>query len=78
MCPLWDQKQEVLPHVFCTGSISESESHMALELEILKKKKILKKKITLKANPAVDTKQNQTLENVHPLISHIALICSVK
>lgn len=31
---------------------------MALELEILKKKKILKKKITLKANPAVDTKQN--------------------
>lgn len=31
---------------------------MALELEILKKKKLKKKKITLKANPAVDTKQN--------------------
>lgn len=77
MCPLWDQKQEAVPHVFCTGSISESALHMALELEILKEKKG-EEKNTLKANTAVDTKQSQSLENVHPLISHIALICSVK
>lgn len=61
---------------------SESSLHMTLELKILKgeKRRAKKKKRTpLKlVSPAVDRKQNSTLENVHSLISHIALICSVK
>ena len=59
-CPLWDEKQEVSPHVFCPGSISESPLHMALEMEKFKKKKKKRRerKNTLKVNPVVDTKQN--------------------